>query len=577
MKSKKWLGVLLTTTMVLSSAATFAGCSKEKDNKEAEKETAKKDDDQYLSTVLMEPETLDPNKAGMVYDFQILSHIQEGLARILPNKDGVETVTPAGAESWEQSSDGLTWTFNLRKDAKWSDGKPVTAQQYVDSLLRILDQKNGFPYAFFAFDIKNAEDYYSGKSKVEDLGIKAKDDYTLVITLQKATPHFVKKLASTVFQPIRLDVIKAGGENWESDFKKHVFCGPFKMTEWTKQNSIVLEKNDSYWDAKNVSLKKVEMRKIEEFSTQAQLFESYQLDITGGQGEFIDKWKKMAQQGKFKFIQGRLPSTSFMIFNQKNGGPSGLMKNAKIRKALSLCLDRQEFVDTIYGRRFPAFSLIPTGIKIGDKDFRGAHKEEFKTEYEKYKGKNDEIQKLFKEGLKELGKSEDLSAVTLKFITSGSTSTLKAIQEYWQQSWQNKLGIKIKMEIAGDDKVLTNLRKDFKYDVTSYGWNGDYDDPLTFMDLWLTGSSYATELGGYSNPKYDELFKKLDGEKDLAKREEIYSKLENILINEDYAIAPYMFDDTVRFMHNYVKNISYPMFGPSYEFSRAYTAGRPAK
>lgn len=578
MKSKKWLGALLATTMVLSSSIALVGCGKSESGKSNDTENAKKDEDQFLNILFVDdPRTLDVNKASDSESFQVLTQVNEGLARILPDDKGEDKVTPAGAESWEKTDNDTVWTFKLRKDAKWSDGKPVTAQQYVDSMLRLLDKKNGFEYSYFAFDIKNAESYYEGKIKAEEVGIKAKDDYTLVMTLAKPAPHFEKKLAFCSFFPVRLDVIKAGGENWENDFKKHVFNGPFVIKEWVKNNSMTLEKNENYWDAKNVSLKKVEMKDVKEFSTQAQLFESYQLDVSGARNEFIEKWKKAANEGKFKFMQGKYPSVQFMSFNQSNGGPSGIMKNAKIRKALSLSIDREEFLNTLYGRYIPAYGLVPEGIKTGDVDFRKEHKEDLKTEYEKYKGKNEELQAIFKEGLKELGKSDDLSAVTLKFVTTGDTAFNKSVQEYWQQTWEKKLGIKVKMEIVGDNKILNQAKKDLKYDIVGNGWHGDYDDPMTFVDLWLTGSSYSATYGGYSNPKYDELFKKLDGEKDNKKREEIYAQLEKILIAEDYGIAPYMYQDTMRFMHNYVKGMSFPMFGPTYEFSRAYTAGRPAK
>lgn len=340
---------------------------------------------------------------------------------------------------------------------------------------------------------------------------------------------------------------------------------------------MTLEKNENFWDAKNVSLNTVEMKDVKEFATQAQLFESYQLDVTGGLTQYIDKWKKMADNGDFKFMQGKYPTTSFMCFNQKNGGPSGIMQNVKIRKALSLAIDREDYLNAIHNRYIPAYGVVPTGIKIGDTEFRSIHNEDMKVEYEKYKGKKEELQKLFKEGLKELGKSDDLNGVTITFITTGETARDKQMQEYWQQTWQNKLGIKVEMKVVGDSKLLSQMKKEFKYDIMSSGWHGDYDDPMTFMDLWITGSAYANNYGGYSNPKYDELFKKLDGETDNKKRDEIYAQLEKVLVAEDYGIAPYLYQDTVRFMHNYVKNMSFPMFGPSYEFSRAYTAGRPSK
>ncbi|OPJ57868.1 peptide ABC transporter substrate-binding protein [Clostridium oryzae] len=574
MKIKKVVNTLLISILVVS-IATATGCSKENSAGKSRKAstTSKLDADQTLNLLLDEPLTLDPNDARNSGEFQILTQVQEGLARVFTDKNGNEKLEPAGAKSWDISKDGLTWTFHLR-DYKWSDGKKVTAQNYVDSIIRLLDPKKAFSYAFFAYDIKNAKAYYAKKVKASQVGVKALDDKTLQITLAKPAPQFEKKIAFAALFPIRLDVIKAGGETWATDYKKHVYSGPFIIKEWTKNSSIVLKKNPDYWDAKSVKLKTVNLTVVNEIATQAQMFESQQLDVVQGQQDYTAKWIDEAKKGKFQYIKKASPSTDFIGFNQKTNGTSGIMGNAKIRKALSLAIDREDLVNTIYNKNYSAYGIIPKGIDLDKDEFRSKYEEALKKDYEAVKDDNEKLQTLFKEGLEELGKSEDLSKIKLVFISTESSSLDKSIQEYWKQTWEKKLGIKIELKSFGDFKAYAALRNSGKYDILLGGWFGDYNDPMTFMDLWITNSGFSKFFGGYHSKQYDSIFKKLDGEQNIEKRGQVYSELETQLVAKDAGIAPYMYLDSRYFVQNYVKNISLPSFGPSIEFSRAYIQGK---
>lgn len=577
MNLKRRIGAFLLSILLICSIGTFTGCGKSEDQAETSNNTsnkAQKDDEQYLNLFLESPLTLDPNDARNASEIQVIGQVQEGLARVFTDENGKDKLEPAGAEKWEVSEDGLVWTFHLR-DNKWSDGKPVTAQNYVDSAIRLLDPDKAFSYAFFAYDIKNAQAYYNKEAKAEDVDVKAIDEKTLQITLEKPTPQFKEKIAFVCLYPIRLDVIEKGGETWATDYTKQVYCGPFVIKDWVKDNSITLEKNPNYWDAKNVSLKKVNMTIVDELSTQAQLFDSQQMDVIQSQNdEYSKKWDSLAKEGKLQTIKVNMPSMNFIGFNQQNGGTSGLMKNANIRKALSLAINREDFVNTIYGQNSPAYGLIPNGILVGEDEFRSKYPEPLKTEYDKYKGNKTKLQDLFKQGLKELGKSEDLSNVKLIFITTGSTALDKSTQEYWKQTWENTLGIKIDMQVFGDSKTYAAARNANEYDIINMGWNGDYNDPMTFADIFISNSGFAKFFGYYSSKEYDDIFKKLDGESDVNKRGDLYSQLEEQLVVKDAGIAPYMYGRQNYYVQNYVKNIYMPMFGSVYEFSRAYTQGR---
>ena len=518
--------------------------------------------------------TFDVNDAKTVDDFQILTQVQEGLARLLVDEDGREYYAPAGAESWDISADNLVWTFHLR-DLVWSDGVAVTAQQYVDSILRLLDPVKAFTYGFYAFDIKNAEKYYNGECPVEDVAVRAIDDKTLEITLGAVSPQFSKKIGFSAMFPVRLDVIEKGGDDWANNFEKQVFNGPFVITEYITENTLVLEKNPTYWDAENVHLQKVTFNMVQEFSTKALLFESQQADMIEGYQDYTQKWIDRANLGEFKYIETAYPMLWWIDFNQRTGGLSGLMQNAKIRLAMSLGIDRDEFVDLIYGRHKAAYSLIPFGMSIGDSEFRALNPEPLKATYEQYKGDDVALQNLFKEGLKELGVDKELKDVTIVFISSGTDTIEKTALEYFQQSWQNKLGIKIDLQVFGDRKLFSAARNSDQYDIDNgAAWHADYDDPMTFMDLWLSYGSWGYYFGSYNSPTYDETFAKLAGEGDVAKRNEIYAQLEKTLVLDDAGMMPVYFEDSRNFVQNYVKNLMMPAYGAKYEFSRAYISGK---
>lgn len=579
MKSKKWLSMLLIATMVGTSSLAFTGCKKDKatepnsgtDNKPSPTETVKRDENQFLKLVFIEPETLDPNEAADTSSFTVINATQEGLARVkVVNEE--DKIEPAGAKSWEVSPDGLVWTFHLRENHKWSDGVPVTAQHYVDSFKRLLDKDKAFPYAYFVYEIKGARAYNEGTGKAEDVGVVAKDDKTLQITLERPTPYFEKKLNFTAFFPIRLDVIEKGGENWKTDHTKQVYCGPYKIKDWVRNNSISFEKNTDYWDAENVYVKTIEMNDIQEFSTQAQLFESKELDVTGARQEYIEKWTEKAKKGEFVAGVGDVATSNYVGFNNE-GGPSGIMKNKKVRLAFAMAFDREEYLKTLLGRYTPAYGWVPKALH-SDKDiYRDVTKEQLKDMAAEYVNKPEKIQTLLKEGLKELGKdTSDLKNIKVKFVTYGDTAASKQSQEWWEQQFEKNLGIDLQVEVLGNYTLWKQAIDDMKYDIMTYGWVGDFDDPINFLDMWVSNS--GNNGVKFSNAEYDKIVKELDNEADPAKRLKQYQRLEEILVKEEAGIAPLYYGDTRRFLQNYVKDFMYPKFGPTYEWRWAYTEGR---
>ena len=325
---RKILAVLLSATMLL----TVAGCGNSNKTSNNSSNSEKLDDEQVLNTIYFEVATLDANDCTDNQSSSILAAVQEGLTRVENDGTG-DKLVPAGAESWETSEDGLTWTFHLR-ETNWSDGEPVIAQNYVDSFMRILNPNNGFAYAFLAYDIVGAEEYNTGSGSVDTVGVKAIDDQTLQFNLKYAVPYFLSKISYAVFHPIRLDVIEKLGDKYASEIKDTVYNGPFIIESWDNGNSMVLVKNDTYWDADSVKLDRINLTQVKEFATQAQLFENQELDVTGAQTDYIEKWSQQAENGEFQMQTGDEPGSFYLYFNQTSESADGILKNAKIRTAI---------------------------------------------------------------------------------------------------------------------------------------------------------------------------------------------------------------------------------------------------
>ncbi|MDR0555284.1 MAG: peptide ABC transporter substrate-binding protein [Treponema sp.] len=529
-------------------------------------------DEQVLNLSFTYPLTLDVNDARNSNEFQIMTQVFEGLTRIF-QRDGQDVYEPAGAESWTVSPDGLVWTFKLR-DHSWSDGVKVTAGQYVDSVKRLLDPEKGFSYATFAFDIAGAEEYYLGKGPLENVGVRAVDDRTLEFRLTETAPQFGKKIAFAVMFPIRLDLIEKGGDTWAVNPGNHAFNGPFVISEWIQDNSMTLTRNPRFWDAANVKLETVKFTVIGEYSTQATLFEAKQLDIIAGSSEYIGKWKPLAERGEIQYLVGKYPQTSLLCFNNKTGGLSGIFGSAKVRQAFSLALDREGLIDTVYNRYIPAFGWFPPGINSDAVEYRTVSPEPLKPLYDEYRNNPAKLRALLKEGLAELGISKDPGDITVTFLTTAtSNSVALAGYEYIKQIWEINLGVKVNLR-AVETALYREERNRDQYDMIPNGWHGDYDDPMTFAELFASRSDFLQYFGWPATGEYDAAFEKLKGETDNNKRIAIYAELEKILTADKANVAPYYYSDSMNFTQNYVKNLSIPLFGPTYEFSRAYIQGK---
>ena len=276
MKLNRLMALVLALIMTLSMVAC-GGSKQEPAAEGAANVSAEPAAEQVLNVRLTDLSLIDVNDARNANEFLVLTNVQEGLFRVFTDENGNDVTENAGCTSYDVSEDGLTYTFHLRQGCKWSDGVEVTAQNYVDSWMRLVDPNEAFSYAFLATGIVGAEAYYNGEGAAEDVAIELIDDYTFSCTLSVPDPTFIKKVSMVCFYPVRKDLIDAAttaGQDWTNDYTLHVWNGPFVISDRVRENSMTLTKNENYWNADAVKLQTINMRVVDESATVAQLVES---------------------------------------------------------------------------------------------------------------------------------------------------------------------------------------------------------------------------------------------------------------------------------------------------------------
>ncbi|CAG7840137.1 peptide ABC transporter substrate-binding protein [Clostridium novyi B str. ATCC 27606] len=549
---RKVLAVLLTTA--LATTMLFTGCGSKQGANGAGNKSAQNGG--ILNVDLSEIKTLDSAQTQDTASGTAVNAAFEGLTRV--NNTKVEL---AVAKECKVSDDKKTYTFTL-KDLKWTDGKPVTAKDFEYAWKRLVDPKTKAPFSTFINGVvKNATKISTGKGKVEELGVKAKDDKTLVVELEKPVPYFEEQLAHTALFPQRKDIVEAQGDKYGSDPSKMVFNGPFVIESWQKGSKTILKKNDKYYDTTNVKLDKIVLQDIKELPTKYQMFSSKQLDLIQGTGEYAEKLKKDADAGKCNLRLGKTLSTFYMMFNMN--GKNKLLMNPKIRLALSLAVDRETYINRIYKRGFVSYGLIPDTMKCGDKDFRKEVPEPLK----EIINQNKDPKALFIEGLKELKMDEDPSKYTLNYMEQGSDAFRKQCAEYYQNQWKTKLGVNITIkQPASFADYLTKCQAG-EFDIAVSGWIADFNDPLSMMASFMKND--GNNHSKYYNTKYEEAIKKAEQESDSGKRLELFKQAENIIVAEDAGISPIFSKDVRVAEQKKVKGVQSPACGCEYEFKWA--------
>ncbi len=450
--------------------------------------------------------TLDPNLMTDTASTNVYVGIFEGLVQYDPK---TSKATPGVAEKWDVSADGLTITFHLRKSAKWSDGHQVTAQDFVNSMLRILDPKTASEYGYFpAMIIKGADAFNNGKGPAEDVGYKAADDQTLVVTLNGPAPYAIDMMAHSAFGPIPKWAVDKFGQDWTKP-ANIVTNGPYRLKEWKVQEYILLEKDPNYWDAKNVKLKTIKILPGDNDSTNYNMFKSGDVDWQHGiAGSKIDEIKLRKD-----FQVSPQMATYYVSLNFKRPPFDKLL----VRQALAMCVDKKAIVEKILkAGQVPADEIVPsmTGY-VGQKGVG----------YDPEKAKKLLAQAGFPGG-------KGFPAFTYIYNTNEAH---KAIAEYLQSTWKTVLGIDMTLQNM-DFKSLLELR-DTQKDFTAArnAWVGDYLDPNTMLELFIKDS--GNNCGSYDNPAFDALIEKAKTAKGDA-RMKLLQQAETLLLTKDQAVIP---------------------------------------
>ncbi|MBC2582766.1 peptide ABC transporter substrate-binding protein [Clostridium sp. DJ247] len=561
MKRKSIISLLLAT-LVLGSA--LVGCSSNKSIDSTQKTAETKlDADQTANVLAFDHTSLDPSVVSDTETFTTMTNVYEGLMRE-KSVDGKVTNVLAGAKKMDKSSDGLTYTFTLRDDAKWSDGQPVKAQDYVFSWRRLCDPKVSQDYLGFLEEIgvKGAAEVAAGKADTSTLGVASKDDKTFVVTLAHPTPYFESALSFKGLLPQREDIVKKLGDQYGQDFKNMVYNGAFTVSDYQKGSKIVYKKNDNYWDAKNVKLTTVNGYINNESATVVKMFNAKQIDfldyvVTGDDIKTLDKNK---DAGGYQHTPSYDPSVYYFIYNTTNK----YLSNAKVRLALSLSYDRQAQINTVWKKNYVAEGVVPSKIMVGDKDYR-------QTVNEPLKDVKADPKQLLKEGLAELGIS-DPSQVKLKLWMKPASAESTSQAQFIQNQWQNNLGIKIDIVYAPDNPSYFKSRTNHEFDICAGGWGADYNDVFSFFNLFT--SNNGNNNGLYKNPEFDALVKKGMTDMDPAKRLDYFKQAEQILVAKDAAVSPNYYRSIDSFSYNYLKGVYVPLFGGYFDLKDAYISGK---
>ena len=486
---------------------------------------------EIVFNLAVEPQTIDPVRNNAVDGSNVIFNLFDGLVRI-----GFDDAPEPGcAERGEVSEDGMTWTFHLRKGLKWSDGKPLTAEDFRYGLLRLLDARNASPNAYMAYFLKNGEAFFNGKAKAEEVGLVAVDDVTFRIDLEYQTPLMLDYLSYHIFFPARADVVEQDPRGWSAS-GSFPCNGPFMITEWKHNSELTLTKNPNYWDADNVKIDKVRMVMITDSNTALAAFKAGKIDL-------LDRippqmTPQLIQSGEAKVAPAL--GTAFCVFNVARAP----FDNPKVRRAFALAIDRTAMVEKVaMGGQKPAVAFIPYGIPgVGaDKDFR-AEGGTFLPE----RADPEAAKKLLAEAGYPDGKG--FPKVTYKYNLS---STNKAIAEALQAMWKQNLGVEV--ELANEEwKVFLNTREQGDFQIARHAYVTIFFDAGSLLEGWVTGS--PKNVARYSDPEYDALIRDSLKQMDRSKRMEDMHRAEAILMR-DLPVLPIYFYSTPYMQSARVKGI----------------------
>lgn len=499
MSYKRILVLLLLPVLVLS---LFTGCRKQAGGEPV-----------LRYALEAEPSTLDPARSTAIPESLVEIQIFEGLTRL----DAKDQPAPGVAERWEVSPDGKTYTFHLRAEAKWSNGEPVTAQDFEFAWKRVLSPELASENAYMLFPIQNAQAYNEKKAAPEQVGVKALNERTLEVKLEHPTAYFLSLTAFHAFYPVHRATVTANPEKWAADAATLIGNGPFTLTKWVHMGKLEFARNEKYWDAGAVKLKKMEWPISDSQTTRLAMVENNQADMMVEPP--VAEHDRLRQAGLLK-ISPYLGSY-YYVFNTEKAP----FNDAKVRRAFSLSLSREPLVkNVVKGGKQPAYAWVAPGL------LNPATGKDFREEGGNYV---QEDAALAKKLLAEAGypDGQGLPPVTLLFNTG---ELHKALAEAVQEMWKKNLGVAVSLSNQ-ESKVFLESRTRGDFQIARASWIGDYADPMTFMDVFKDAGNDAK----YSSQVYNRLVMQAQESGDQKTRMQLMHDAEKLLFDDAVIIPIY--------------------------------------
>jgi oligopeptide transport system substrate-binding protein len=493
-----------------------------------------------------EPPQLNSSLSTDQVSGMVLGHLMEGLLRY----DEHNRLAPGVAERWEVTETGAT--FWLREDAKWSDGEPVTAHDFVFAWRLALDPANASEYAFILYPVKNGEAINEGRKPISALGAIALDDRTLQVEFERPVAYFAKLVAFSTYAPIRQNFYESTLGRYGSDADTLIYNGPFVLSRWIHGAHVRMEKNERYWNAERIKIDVLDFPYItSDANATINLFKDNKVAYAGLLAENLND--AMEQRWHIqRFMDG---SVFFIEFNHREGR---VTRNANLRKAMQYAVDPAELVYKVtkLPGYLPGESLFPVWLRGVDGYFR--------QEYPAPKARMDvaKARTYLEKAKQELGVSEIPPLVVL----TGDNPISNTQSEYFQQVFKKHLGLEIKIDKQIFKQRLAKMTSG-DFDMVMAGWGPDYDDPLTFADLFATWN--LNNRGRYSNPELDRLVRVAQEGLEPRTRMDAFGAIQDILFNDAVILMNY--ERGVTYVSNpAIGGIVRRAVGPDPDFSNSY-------
>lgn len=556
---KKMLSLLLAGVFVLTSLTACGGVpntSVEEETKKEQTEEGKTDSDTKSNTkasgkkvfkyaLKSEVPSLDPQLSNSIASGTVGYHIFDGLLR---NSEG--EIKPALAEKYEMSDDGLTYTFHLREGIKWSDGVEIKAEDFVYGMQRLMNPETASDYAFLGMVLKNGAAVNKGEMAVEELGVSAPDDKTVVIQLEYPAGYFTGMLSMSHFTPVRKDIAEKYGKDFAAKAENNVYAGPFIVKDWKIGDRVILEKNPEYWDADSVKLDGAEVITVAEGNTQLAMFEAGELDYVEVPMDMVASYEDQTTP----FYDG---STDYLTLNQDG---SSELNNKDLRLALNYALNRDEYI------KLATAGVYEANTRFVLPQVHGAQEEYGKEyPYEAYPvtGDKAKAQEHLQAALTELGLS-GASEIDLELLVADSENDKKAA-EVIQAQLQDNLGITITIKQVPYKQRL-EMESKHEFEMVYTGWLPDYSDPYTYLELWLTDGPY--NRASYSSEEFDNYLKQASTETDPKARMDLLFEAEKTMC-EDAVTVPLQLRRLHMMLNDKVTGFKTYFVGTQYDFIHA--------